>query len=404
MTEARPRVLVVDDDFSVRDSMEKWLEMDGHEVVGAEHAEAALARLQHERFDLALVDIRMPGMDGVELQRRIADVDPTLPLVIITAYASIQTAVEVLKRGAMDYLTKPVDPDDLSRLVRRALERRARTSGKERSPAEIEKEVEQAIVGQTPAIIELRAQALEAARSDQPVLLTGEPGSGRHTLAATIHSTSARRFFDLVPVDCASLTEENFQTKLLGGTASASPPVPLAGAPAGSKGRLQLAGNGSLLLDRIDQLPSGLHGELRSLLENPNAAIETRTSAAPLDFRPLAISRRPLLPLVESGQFAEGLYYRLAILTIETPPLRTIGADIPQIAAALLQRARERDTSLADISTIAADALERLVAHRWTGNVAELESVIRRAAASASPPQIVAADLGQLDSGDSAPG
>lgn len=378
MAQELRRILIVDDDNGVRDSMQKWLEMDGYEVVGAQDAATALGLLEREAFDLALVDIRMPGMDGVELQRRIRQVDHDLPVVIVTAYASIETAVEVLKRGAMDYLTKPVDPDDLSRLVRRALQRDAGAeSAASGRPGEVARAAGELLAGQTREIARARDLIAEAARTDQPVLITGERGTGRHLAAAAIHGASRRRFFDLVPFDCRGLDEASFERLLL---------APACSGP--GKSRFQLADGGTLLLEAVDALPPGLQGTLLQLLESKTAHPPGARQPLVSDFRAIAISEIPLRALVETGGLSEALYYRLAVLVIELPPLRAIASDVPLIAQALLERIRAEDTTLPALEGFAAGALERLASHDWPGNVAELANVVRRAAAAAAPPLI----------------
>lgn len=387
---ARARILVVDDDFSVRDSMQKWLAMDGYEVIAAKDAVSALACVQREAVDLALVDIRMPGMDGVELQRRLSELEPHLPVVMITAYGSIKTAVEVLKRGAVDYLTKPVDPDELSRAVRRILQQHEwQGQTQQHGDFTLETDLGELLVGNSPPMRQLRAQVEAAARSEQPVLIVGEPGSGRHTVAAAIHQFSSRRFFDLVPLDCTSLTEDNIDAGVAGRRTSAS------GAGGDRKCLLELADSGTLVLEMLDRLPLALQAALLQRLETATFYPLDGGQPRPANIRLIGIAGRALRPLVDAGAFSERLFYRVAVLEIDTPALRQYASDIPLVAQALLRRVGEQDSALRALQGFTPDALDQLAARQWLGNVAELANTIRRAAAAATPPHISAADLGQ---------
>jgi DNA-binding NtrC family response regulator len=382
------RILIVDDELAVRDSMQRWLQMDGYEVVAAEDAAAALRRLEQESFDLLLVDIRMPGMTGVELQHRLHELRPELPVVIVTAYASVDTAVEVFKRGAVDYLKKPVDPDELSRLVKRTLERSAQSP---QSPSEAGPEavVARSIVGTTALIQRVRERVLRAASCDSPVLLEGEPGTGHRLIAKTIHEASQRRMFALIPIDAAGLNDDALTDELFGTLAPAAAVGALR-----RRGKLELSNGGTLFVRNSEHL--GLRGQAQ-LLE----LIEQRAATNPRDGQRMAIDARTIfgsMPGIEThvaeGTFSQELFHRINVIRIALPPLRERVEDITTLASRTLERLREESGH--DFEGFAADAIAALEGHPWPGNVTQLVALIERAVAVGDPPKVRARDL-ELD-------
>src|SRR5512138_2099987 len=210
-------VLIVDDEFSMRDSLVHWFEKDGYRTGSAQDGREALQRLDEQDWDTVLLDIKMPGMDGLELQRRIRDVDPDLPIIMITAFASVDSAVEALKHGAFDYVTKPIDPDELSHLVRRAVERRRL----QRENAQLRRNVDQlstptTIIGASPSMSKVLELVASVAQTDTTVLIRGESGTGKELIAQTIHANSRRRYFPIVPVNCGAVPESLLESELFG--------------------------------------------------------------------------------------------------------------------------------------------------------------------------------------------
>jgi DNA-binding NtrC family response regulator len=386
MPSPQPRILIVDDEAAVRDSLRRWFELEGYAIEVAESGAAALRRLQQESFDVALVDLKMPGMDGVTLQHRMQEVTPDTAVIIVTAFGTIQSAVDVLKHGAFDYLTKPVDPDELSRMVRRALELRELRVQNARLRQAVDHRGGLVIVGETAAMRALNAEVEEAAHTDVPVLICGESGTGKHLVATALHAAGARRYFSFVPVHCGAAGGELGDDELLGHEGGAQPQPQLR-----RMGKLQLAEGGTLFLDEVGQLGRRTQSALLEILRSGTFTPLGGTRPRPADFRLIAASSVPLDALVEQARFSADLYYRLAVLTLTCPPLRERRSDIPLLARHLLQRlAAQASAPFTDFSP---GALERLVAHDWPGNVRELANAIERALVVGRPPLVGAEDL-----------
>ena len=247
MTEQPTGILIVDDEFSVRDSLEHWFQKDGYRAGTAKDAQKALSRLQEGGWDVVLLDIKMPGMDGLELQRRIHALDPEIVVVMITAYAAVETAVEALKQGAYDYVSKPIDPDELSHLVRKAIEqRRLRAEN-----LQLRQKIEQLaatdrIVGDSPQMAKVLETVRSVAATDSTVLIRGESGTGKELIAQAIHANSRRRYFPIVPVNCGALPESLLESELFGHEKGA-----FTGAQFRRKGKVEMADGGTLFLDEI---------------------------------------------------------------------------------------------------------------------------------------------------------
>lgn len=386
MPNTRPRILIVDDEAAVRDSLRRWFELDGYAIEVADSGAAALRRMQEVSFDVALIDLRMPGMDGVALQQRMQEVTPDTAVIIVTAFGTIQSAVEVLKHGAFDYLTKPVDPDELSRMVRRALELRELRAQNNRLRQAVDHRGGAVIVGETPAMQRLRAQVAEAASSDVPVLILGETGTGKHLVATALHTGGPRRYFSFVPVGCGASEGELGDEELLGREGGSLPATSLP-----RMGKLQLAEGGTLFLDEVARLGPHTQTALLELLRRGSFTPVGSSRRRAADFRLIAASSVLLTPLVQAGRFSADLYYRLAVLTLTCPPLRERRADIPALARHLLERLSSPGG--APFKDFAPPALERLRAYDWPGNVRELANAIERALVVGRPPLIGAEDL-----------
>jgi DNA-binding NtrC family response regulator len=382
-------ILIVDDEFAMRDSLSSWFRDDGHEVVAAESGEQALRCLQERSFDVALVDIRMPGMDGMELLERIQRVDPRIQIIIVTAFAAVDTAVRALKQGALDYVTKPVDPDELSHVVARAIEqhRKSAPPTDEATPAlALGAEPIDEIVGQSPAIQRVRALIAQVASTSATVLIRGESGTGKELIARAIHAASPRRFFSLIPVNCGALTETLLESELFGHEKGA-----FTGAQYRRKGRLELADGGTLFLDEVATLSPKSQVDLLRVLETKELTRLGGTQSIKVDFRVVSASNESLEQLVKERRFREDLYYRINVFTIDAPPLRDRLVDLPLLARHFVRRLSAQLGKRID--DVAPDALARLAAHPWPGNVRELANAIERAIIVAPGPLISAADL-----------
>ncbi|HSG65018.1 MAG TPA: sigma-54 dependent transcriptional regulator, partial [Gammaproteobacteria bacterium] len=346
--ENAPSILIVDDEFSVRDSLNEWFRKDGYNAGSAENAHEALKLIQARRWDVVLLDIKMSGMDGLELQRRIREIDPELVVIMITAFASVESAVQALKHGAFDYITKPIDPDELSHLVRRALEQRALREENVRLRESLDDIADiGTIVGESAAMRRMMELVRQVAKTDATVLIRGESGTGKELIARAIHAHSERRYFPIVPVSCGALPETLLESELFGHEKGA-----FTGAQYRRKGKLEMADGGTLFLDEVGTLNPKTQVDLLRVLEAKEVTrigakmqvdllrvLEehevTRVGASrPLkvDFRVICATNEDLERYVAEGRFREDLYYRIDVVSIVAPPLRERKSDIPLLA------------------------------------------------------------------------
>jgi len=379
-------ILVVDDEFSMRDSLTQWFREDGHDVVPAESGEEALRRLGERAFDVALLDIKMPGMDGMELLERIRRTHPETRIIMITAFAAVDTAVAALKHGARDYVTKPVDPDELSQVVARAIEDAQAAREVAAEPGRREAALADPIVGQSPAIQTMRALIAQVARTDATVLICGESGTGKELVARAIHGASARKHFSLISVNCGALSESLLESELFGHEKGA-----FTGAQYRRKGKLEMADGGTLFLDEVATLTTKSQIDLLRVLETKEFTRLGGSQTVAVDFRVLCATNENLEQLVRERRFREDLYYRINVFCIETPPLRERKSDIPLLADHCIRTMGQKLGTR--VTGLGPGALDRLVAHSWPGNVRELANAIERAMIVASGTRIEAGDL-----------
>jgi DNA-binding NtrC family response regulator len=373
MADRRGRILVVDDEFSVRDSLSLWFQKDGYDVDSAGDGNEALERFEPGRFDVAVVDIKMPGMDGIELQEQLARLDSELPVIMITAFASVDTAVRALKLGAFDYVTKPVDPDELSHLVRRALEqRRLRQENVQLRETIDEFVAGDVIVGDSPPMRKVLELAEHVAKTDATVLIRGESGTGKELIARAIHANSRRRYAPIIAVNCGGLPETLLETELFGHERGA-----FTGAQYRRKGRLEMADGGTLFLDEVGSISLKTQVDLLRVLESREFTRVGGSKPIKVDFRVICATNEDLEQAVAEGRFREDFFYRINVFLIEAPPLRVRRSDIPLLAKHFLERfARQMDKKIAQISP---EAMAVLEAYDWPGNVRELSNAIERA-------------------------
>jgi len=387
MSETAGSILIVDDELSVRHSLAGWFRKDGYEVESAENATVALGLLRDRRFDVVLLDIKMPGMDGLELQEHISSIDPAAAVIMITAFASVETAVRALKQGAFDYVTKPVDPDELSHLVQRAMERRRLRE----ENAQLRENLDELatpgeIVGDSAPMRKLMELVLHVAKTDATVLIRGESGTGKELIARAIHAASARRYFPIVPVNCGAVPEELLESELFGHERGA-----FTGAQYRRKGRLEMADGGTLFLDEVGAISLKMQVDLLRVLETKELTRVGGSRPIKVDFRVICATNEQLERAVEEGRFREDFYYRINVFTIEAPPLRARPTDIPLLAEHFRARfAQQMDKRVTGIS---AEAMALLLAHDWPGNVRELANAIERAMVVGKPPLIRPQDL-----------
>jgi DNA-binding NtrC family response regulator len=380
-------ILIVDDEFSVRDSLFNWFRKDGYRVQAAENATEALRALQEERYEIALVDIKMPGMDGMELQQHIHRIDPETAVIIITAFASVDTAVQALKQGAFDYLTKPIDPDELSHLVLRALEQRKLREENLQLRETIDELVAvDTIVGDSPPMRKVMELVEHVADTDATVLILGESGTGKELIARAIHANSKRRYFPIVPVNCGALPKDLLESELFGHEKGA-----FTGAQHRRKGKIEMADGGTLFLDEVGCIDSKMQVDLLRVLDTKELTRVGGTHPIKVDFRVICATNEHLEPAMQEGRFREDFFYRINVFTIDLPPLRARRSDIPALASRFLDRfAQQMDKRITEISP---EAMEILTSHDWPGNVRELSNAIERAMVVGRPPSIRPEDL-----------
>ena len=380
-------ILIVDDELVVRDSLYNWFIEDGYRVDTAEDAKKALGKLQGNTWDIVLLDIKMPGMDGMELQKRINEIDPNIIVIMITAYASVDTAVQALKEGAFDYITKPFDPDDMGHLIRNAVAQRKLTTENIQLRQKIDELSKfDEMVGESSAMKRVFELVETVAQSDATVVIHGESGTGKELVARAIHSNSPRRYFPIIPVNCGALPEGILESELFGHEKGA-----FTGAQYRRKGKLEMSDGGTLFLDEIGSISMKTQMDLLRALETKQFTRLGGSKEITVDFRVICATNRNLEKMVEDETFREDLYYRINVFSISIPPLRERRSDIPLLAKHFVQR-----YSLAmnkQITDITPDAMDYLTRHEWPGNVRELENAIERAMVVGKPPRIVAEDL-----------
>ena len=367
------RLLVVDDENVVRDSLSSWFEEDGHTVQSAPDAREALRLLKESPWDAALVDIKMPGMDGLELLRRVREASPSTRVIIMTAFASVDTAVQALKDGAYDYVTKPFDPEQLTHLIRNIAEHRDLEQENRHLRDHLASVVKpQPILGTSPAILRACELIQTVAPTETSVLVTGESGTGKELVARAIHAMSPRAYMPLVVVNCGALPEGTLESELFGHERGA-----FTGAHYRHKGKFELADGGTLFLDEIGEISPKLQVELLRVIEEKQITRLGDTKPVRADFRLIAATNRDLMTEVKAGHFREDLYYRLNVFNIHLPPLRERSGDIPQLSRALLERvARSMNQAVPEIEPTAMEVME---SYDWPGNVRELANALERA-------------------------
>jgi DNA-binding NtrC family response regulator len=380
-------ILVVDDEPIVVDSLAEWFRQDGYRVDTAHNAKEALRKVAESHYDIAFVDIKMPGTDGLELQSLLTSADPDLTVIIMTAYASVESAVKALKAGAYDYITKPFDPDELSHLVKRASEHRSLRSENIRLKERLQEfALPPQIVGESPGMKRVFELIEAVSGTDATVLIKGESGTGKELVARAIHAHSPRRFNPIVVVNCGALAEGILESELFGHEKGA-----FTGAQYRRKGKFELADGGTILLDEIGAISPKIQVEMLRVLEDKVITRLGGQSTTRVDFRVVAATNQDLEVMVQEGTFREDLFWRLNVFTIEIPPLRERTEDVHPLAKYFL----ERFTTAMNRKPMkfSGDALEALASYTWPGNVRELENAVERAVVVSRPPVIEVGDL-----------
>ncbi len=391
------RVLIVDDEPDMVANCERILAAAGIRPISTTDPKAGLDAIESERPDVLLTDLKMPGVDGMQLLERARTVDPGMPVIIFTAFATIESAVAAVKEGAFDYLPKPFTADQLRLAVERALLQRQLALENARLREQLKSTFGfENIIGRSPAMAQVFELIRKAARSEANILILGESGTGKELVARAIHANSPRAAQAFVAVDCASLPEPLLESELFGHEKGA-----FTGAAKTKPGLLEVASGGTLFLDEIAELPVGLQSKFLRALQEREIRRVGGTRPIPVDVRIVSATNRDLRDAIAKGGFRQELYYRINVIAIQLPPLRARHGDIALLVQHFVQRyggSRERL-----IEGVEPEAMRILESYAWPGNVRELQNVIERACALADREQITARDLPEHLSAPAAP-
>lgn len=384
------RILVVDDDESLRRVTQVQLEQSGYEVAAAADGNEALAVLERFPADMVITDLKMPGMSGLDLLKRIRAETPEIVVIMVTAFGTIENAVEAMRAGAYDYITKPVQIEELRMTVSRALEhldlqeevRNLRSSLDQKYGFEN-------ILGRSSVLLSVLDMASRAAQTGSTVLIRGETGTGKELLAKAIHFNSPRKEKPFITINCGAIPKDLLESELFGHVKGS-----FTGAIAHKKGKAEAADGGTLFLDEIGELPPELQVKLLRLLQQGEVEKVGATDTTHVDVRIIAATNRNLQAMIEDGAFRDDLYYRLAVIPLELPPLRERPDDIPELVEHFFVRAKEKH-GRHDLALPPA-LLLYFCGYRWPGNVRELENVLERLVVLSRGPEITLNDLPEV--------
>ena len=381
------RILIVDDEFSVRHSLTAWFEDEGYTVDAASSGKEALAKLAESQWDIFFLDLKMPGMSGLELQKKIKEIQPDSTIIMITAFASVESAVEAMQSGAYDYLSKPFDPDYLALLVRNIIERKKLKE----ETASLKKTIDvvyssKEIIGESSAIKKMMEDIRAVADTGSTVLIRGESGTGKELVARAIHANSKRRYAPIVTINCGALPESILESELFGHEKGA-----FTGAQYARKGKFEMADGGTIFLDEIGNISPKIQMELLRVLEDKKFFRMGGSKEIKADFRTIAATNKDLEAAMEAGEFRNDLFYRLNVFVIEIPPLTERRGDIPMLAQQFFNTFTSQMNK--SVSRISQEAMKQLIDYDWPGNVRELENAIESAVVICRENEIQPSDL-----------
>jgi len=393
----KSKILVVDDDLSLRKMLEAVLTDDGYDVKEADDGQHAIEAVEEQFYDLILMDIRMTRMGGIEALKQIKKLSPGIPVIIMTAYASVETARDALKSGAFDYLTKPLDIDELKLIIHRALRHHQLEQENRYLRERLDDRFDFGnIIGNSLAMKNLFETLAQVAPTEATVLITGESGTGKELIANAIHQNSPRCHKPMIKVNCAALPETLLESELFGHEKGA-----FTGAVNKNRGRFQLAHQSSLFLDEISEMSPATQAKiLRALQEKEIEPVGGETTLK-IDTRVITATNKKLENEIKEGRFREDLYYRLNVVRIEIPPLRDRHEDIPLLAEFFLKQYVEKNRKL--IKGFTPRATDVLMRHNWPGNVRELENLVERAVIMARGDMITQDDFPSIMTGKDTP-
>ena len=384
---SQARILVIDDDESMRDSCRQALARKAGRIEVAEDGLTGLGILEKEAFDLVILDLRMPGLSGMEVLNRIKQEYPEVVVVVITGYATVESAVEAMRRGAYDFLPKPFTPESLRAIVDRALDRRELVLENILLRSELDASFgSEVIIGQSEPMKKIEEVMRKVSPTDTTVLISGESGTGKELVARAIHRHSSRKDKPFVVVDCGSLVENLFESELFGHVKGS-----FTGAAATKYGRLELANGGTVFFDEIGNISMNVQMKLLRVLQEREITKVGSAQVIKVDVRVVAATNRDLQKAVQAGTFREDLFYRLSVVPITLPPLRERRDDIPPLANYFLKKYNQKRKK--NVRAISAQAMKALVGHDWPGNVRELENAIERAVVLTENDTIEPSDL-----------
>jgi DNA-binding NtrC family response regulator len=381
------KILIVDDELIVRESLGGWLERDGHKVDKAASGEEALEKCQKTRYDILLLDIKMEGMSGLEVLKKVKENDPDLSVVMITAYGSIPSAIEAMKNGAHEYLLKPFDPDELMVLIEKIRKHQAETRETQFLREQYKERTRfESMIGQSRALQEVFDLIERIAPTDSTILINGETGTGKGLAARAIHTKSRRGQGPFVVVNCGAFPEHLLESELFGYQKGA-----FTDAKTTKKGRLELAHGGTLLLDEVGEISTRMQIDLLRVLEDHIFYRVGGTQPIEADFRIIAATHKDLERAIKERTFREDLYYRLNVISFAMPPLREHKEDIPLLADYFLHRFAQETNKPVD--QISREALDEMMLYDWPGNVRELGNAVERAVVIGRGRRILPRDL-----------
>lgn len=374
MEETRKKILIVEDDEYVLGSVQMLLAKDGYDVDTATNGEQALTTCQKEQFDLAIVDLKMPGMDGLQVLKGLKKLTPDTMVIIMTAFGSIQNAVEAMRTGASDYITKPISAEEIKLAVQKVLEKQKLIKEIKALRQELEQRYSlDRIIGKSPKMQEIYDLVLTVSQADATVLITGETGTGKELVARTVHVHSARKGKPFVAVNCSALPESLLESELFGHEKGS-----FTGAVSQRAGRFEQANEGTIFLDEIGDMALPTQAKILRVLQEREFERVGGTKTIKVDVRVIAATNKNLQKAVEEKTFREDLFFRLNVVPVYLPPLRERMGDIPLLVEHFLKEAKEKVKKT--FLGISPDALELLTIYPWPGNVRELENCMERAA------------------------
>jgi len=374
------RVLVVDDERSLREFLEIFFRREGYAVVTASGADEALVALGADDFDVVISDVQMSGASGLDLLRTVKETAPDCVVIMITAFATTETAIEAMKQGAYDYITKPFKVDELRLVVEKALEKKLLVDENQRLRTALRSR-SRSLVGSSTALSHVHDLIAQVATTRTNVLVSGESGTGKELVARGIHELSERRDKAFLAVNCGAIPENLLESELFGHVRGA-----FTGAVSNKPGLVESADGGTLFLDEIGELPQSLQVKLLRLIQEKTVRRVGGNQDQRVDVRIVAATNRDLQAEVHAGRFREDLYYRLNVIQIALPPLRERMEDVPQLVQHFLEKYRRELGK--DVSGVSSAAMEKILGHSFPGNVRELENLIERAVALSRSPTL----------------